>query len=418
MKRKIVSVWEVNRYVSHLIEEDYMLNDLWLQGEVSNCKYHHSGHVYFTIKDERASINAVMFERDAKRLSFRLAEGMKIYARVRITIYEKTGVYQAYVQDVEKQGMGVLYERFEALKVKLAGEGLFDEKYKRQIPAFPGRVGVITSITGAAIQDIRQVASRRCASIPLYIYPVHVQGEYAVGEIVEAIRLANIEKKVDVIILGRGGGSIEDLWAFNEEAVAWAIFESEIPIVSAVGHEIDFTISDFVSDKRAATPSAAAEIVIPSKQELETRIGRTMQNMQYTVNARLKNARSQLEYLTSRPIYARKDLFYKNKMQEVDHLMQAINYGFTKKVHESSKAYEIALQKLEKLSPLNTLKRGYALVEDSKGNIVKSVNDIKVEDQLKITVADGSFSASVSSTYDRTKGKKPAKRCKEEENNG
>nr|WP_302599264.1 exodeoxyribonuclease VII large subunit [uncultured Cellulosilyticum sp.] len=418
MKRKIVSVWEVNRYVSHLIEEDYMLNDLWLQGEVSNCKYHHSGHVYFTIKDERASINAVMFERDAKRLSFRLAEGMKIYARVRITIYEKTGGYQAYVQDVEKQGMGVLYERFEALKVKLAGEGLFDEKYKRQIPAFPGRVGVITSITGAAIQDIRQVASRRCASIPLYIYPVHVQGEYAVGEIVEAIRLANIEKKVDVIILGRGGGSIEDLWAFNEEAVAWAIFESEIPIVSAVGHEIDFTISDFVSDKRAATPSAAAEIVIPSKQELETRIGRTMQNMQYTVNARLKNARSQLEYLTSRPIYARKDLFYKNKMQEVDHLMQAINYGFTKKVHESSKAYEIALQKLEKLSPLNTLKRGYALVEDSKGNIVKSVNDIKVEDQLKITVADGSFSASVSSTYDRTKGKKPAKRCKEEENNG
>ena len=405
MKRKIVSVWEVNRYVSHLIEEDYMLNDLWLQGEVSNCKYHHSGHVYFTIKDERASINAVMFERDAKRLSFRLAEGMKIYARVRITIYEKTGGYQAYVQDVEKQGMGVLYERFEALKVKLAGEGLFDEKYKRQIPAFPGRVGVITSITGAAIQDIRQVASRRCASIPLYIYPVHVQGEYAVGEIVEAIRLANIEKKVDVIILGRGGGSIEDLWAFNEEAVAWAIFESEIPIVSAVGHEIDFTISDFV-------------IVIPSKQELETRIGRTMQNMQYTVNARLKNARSQLEYLTSRPIYARKDLFYKNKMQEVDHLMQAINYGFTKKVHESSKAYEIALQKLEKLSPLNTLKRGYALVEDSKGNIVKSVNDIKVEDQLKITVADGSFSASVSSTYDRTKGKKPAKRCKEEENNG
>ncbi len=395
MKRKIVSVWEVNRYVSHLIEEDYMLNDLWLQGEVSNCKYHHSGHVYFTIKDERASINAVMFERDAKRLSFRLTEGMKIYARVRITIYEKTGGYQAYVQDVEKQGMGVLYERFEALKMKLAAEGLFDDKYKRQIPVFPGRVGIITSITGAAIQDIRQVASRRCASIPLYIYPVHVQGEYAVGEIVDAIKLANEEKKVDVIILGRGGGSIEDLWAFNEEAVAWAIFESEIPIVSAVGHEIDFTISDFVSDKRAATPSAAAEIVIPSKQELESRIERTMQNMQYTVKARLKNAKSQLEYLTSRPIYAKKDLFYKNKMQEVDYLMQAINYGFTKKVNESSKAYEIALQNLEKLSPLNTLKRGYALVENSEGNIVKSIKDIKMEDRFKITIADGSFSASV-----------------------
>lgn len=396
MKRKIVSVWEVNRYVSHLIEEDYMLNDLWLQGEVSNCKYHHSGHVYFTIKDERASINAVMFERDARRLSFRLTEGMKIYARVRITIYEKTGGYQAYVQDVEKQGMGVLYERFEALKLKLASEGLFDEKYKREIPKFPRRVGVITSSTGAAIQDIRQVSRRRCKSIPLYIYPVHVQGEYAVGEIVEAIKIANEEKKVDVIILGRGGGSIEDLWAFNEEAVAWAIFESEIPIVSAVGHEIDFTISDFVSDKRAATPSAAAEIVVPSQQELEARIKRIQENMQYTVTQRLKNGRNQLNYLISRPIYERKDLFYKNKMQEVDHLMQALNYGFTKKVHESSKAYEIALQKLEKLSPLNTLKRGYALVEDEKGSIVKSVKDVKQEEKLKITVADGSFLVSVS----------------------
>lgn len=396
MKRKIVSVWEVNRYVSHLIEEDYMLNDLWLQGEVSNCKYHHSGHVYFTIKDERASINAVMFERDARRLSFRLTEGMKIYARVRITIYEKTGGYQAYVQDVEKQGIGVLYERFEALKLKLASEGLFDEKYKREIPKFPRRVGVITSSTGAAIQDIRQVSRRRCKSIPLYIYPVHVQGEYAVGEIVEAIKIANEEKKVDVIILGRGGGSIEDLWAFNEEAVAWAIFESEIPIVSAVGHEIDFTISDFVSDKRAATPSAAAEIVVPSQQELEARIKRIQENMQYTVTQRLKNGRNQLNYLISRPIYERKDLFYKNKMQEVDHLMQALNYGFTKKVHESSKAYEIALQKLEKLSPLNTLKRGYALVEDEKGSIVKSVKDVKQEEKLKITVADGSFLVSVS----------------------
>ncbi|WP_054739201.1 exodeoxyribonuclease VII large subunit [Cellulosilyticum ruminicola] len=395
MKRKIVSVWEVNRYVSHLIEEDYMLNDLWLQGEVSNCKYHHSGHVYFTIKDERAGINAVMFERDAKKLSFRLTEGMKIYARVRITIYEKTGGYQAYVQDIEKQGMGILYERFEALKLKLANEGLFDEKYKRQLPKFPKRVGVITSSTGAAIQDIRQVSNRRCKSIPLYIYPVHVQGEYAVGEIVEAIRMANEEKKVDVIILGRGGGSIEDLWAFNEEAVAWAIFESEIPIVSAVGHEIDFTISDFVSDKRAATPSAAAEIVIPSQEELEARIKRMKENMQYTISECLKNARNQLNYLTSRPIYERKDLFYKSKMQEVDHLMQALNYGFTKKVHESSKAYEIALQKLEKLSPLNTLKRGYALVEDEKGQIVKSVKDARQEEKLKITVADGSFLVNV-----------------------
>ena len=395
MKRKIVSVWEVNQYVSRLIEEDYTLSDLWLQGEVSNCKYHHSGHVYFTIKDARASLQAVMFERDARRLSFRLEEGMKIYARVRVTIYEKTGAYQAYVFDVEKQGKGILYEQFERLKMKLQMEGLFDETLKKPIPKFPKKVGVITSQTGAAVKDIIQVARRRNPSIPLTIYPTHVQGEYAVPEIIEALKVANNEKRVDVIILGRGGGSIEDLWAFNEEAVARAIAESEIPIVSAVGHEVDFTIADFVSDQRAATPSAAAELVIPSQKDLMDTLLKYERSLKLQMEAKTSYARHQLEAILSRPIFARKDTFYKRKMQEIDELSQKLHYRYSLMLQEHQKRYEIAVENLERLSPIHTLKRGYSLVSHDK-EIIKSIAQVKVDDMIEVTVTDGSFKAKVS----------------------
>ena len=395
MKRKIVSVWEVNQYVNRLIEEDYTLSDLWLQGEVSNCKYHHSGHVYFTIKDARASLQAVMFERDARRLSFRLEEGMKIYARVRMTIYEKTGAYQAYVFDVEKQGKGLLYEQFERLKMKLQIEGLFDEALKKPIPKFPKKVGVITSQTGAAVKDIIQVARRRNPSIPLTIYPTHVQGEYAVPEIVDALKIANKEKRVDVIILGRGGGSIEDLWAFNEEAVARAIAKSEIPIVSAVGHEVDFTIADFVSDKRAATPSAAAELVIPSQKELMDTLLKYERSLKLQMDAKASRARRQLEALTSRPIFAKKDVFYKRKMQEVDELSQKLYYTYSLMLQGHQKRYEIAIENLERLSPIHTLKRGYSLVSHDQG-IIKSIKQVKLGDIIEVTVTDGNFKAKVS----------------------
>ena len=396
MKRKIVSVWEVNQYVSRLIEEDYTLNDLWLQGEVSNCKYHHSGHIYFTIKDARASIQAVMFERDAKRLSFRLEEGMKVYARVRVTIYEKTGMYQAYVFDIEKQGKGLLYEQFERLKAKLSAEGLFDETLKKPLPAYPTHVGVITSRTGAAVKDIIQVAGRRNSSIPLTIYPTSVQGEYAISEIVKAIEIANREKRVDVIILGRGGGSIEDLWAFNEEAVARAIFASEIPIVSAVGHEIDFTISDFVSDRRAATPSAAAELVVPSQSELTEVILSYQRALKMRMEEKTNAARRHLEYLLSRPVLTKKDVFYKAKMQEIDDLYQKLSYAYKGQIIKNERRYELALQKLEKLSPLNTLKRGYSLVTTVEDKVIKSIEEVQVGDEVVITVSDGSLKAKVS----------------------
>ncbi|MBE6022407.1 MAG: exodeoxyribonuclease VII large subunit [Cellulosilyticum sp.] len=394
MKRKIVSVWEVNQYVSRLIEEDYTLSDLWLQGEVSNCKYHHSGHVYFTIKDARASLQSVMFERDARRLSFRLEEGMKIYARVRITIYEKTGAYQAYVFDIEKQGKGLLYERFERLKAQLAQEGLFDEDLKKPIPRFPKNVGIITSQTGAAVRDIIQVARRRNPGIPLTIYPTHVQGEYAVAEIVEALRVANEEKRVDVIILGRGGGSIEDLWAFNEEAVARAIAASHIPVVSAVGHEVDFTISDFVSDKRAATPSAAAELVVPSQEEWMEMVLNYKHTLSIRMEAKTGAARRQLEYLMSRPVFAKKDLFYKTKMQTIDDYSYKLSHAYERLLGVHQKRYEIAVHNLERLSPLSTLKRGYSLVSKEE-YLVKSVKEVTPGDIVEITVTDGQFKAKV-----------------------
>ncbi len=395
MKRKIVSVSEVNNYVSRLIEEDYMLGDLWLSGEVSNCKYHHSGHIYFTIKDERASISAVMFARDASRLDFKLIEGMKIYARVRITIYEKTGAYQAYVHDIEKQGKGLLYERFEELKARLAKEGLFEAQYKKDLPLFPERVGIITSITGAAIKDIIQVAKRRNPSVSIYIYSAHVQGELAVREIIQAIEQANQDKLAEVIILGRGGGSIEDLWAFNEELVARAIFASKIPIVSAVGHEIDFTISDFVSDKRAATPSVAAEIVIPSKHELQEVIKRRSNALSYMVLQNIKHSKEKLGYLTSHPAFKGKDKFYKNKMQEVDLLTQALNTQYKRILIKAYNDYGLALGQLEKLSPFTTLKRGYSLVTNQDNQIIRSICDIRPEEVIDITVTDGSFKAKV-----------------------
>lgn len=395
MKRKVVAVSEVNHYVSRLLDEDYMLSDIWISGEISNCKYHHSGHIYFTIKDALASMNAVMFAKDSYKLSFKLTEGLKIFARARISLYEKTGAYQAYVYDLEKQGMGVLYEKFERLKLKLLEEGLFNEAFKRPLPKIPKKVGVITSSTGAAIKDIIQVAKRRNPSIPIYIYPSHVQGEYAKEELVRAIEKANKDALVDVLIVGRGGGSIEDLWPFNEEEVARAIFASQIPIVSAVGHEIDFTIADFVSDLRAATPSAAAEVVFPSSTEYLALLERYKGNLKYMVEGQLKEQKSHLDYLLSRPVYASKQKFFENWMLEIDDLHDALNVSYKDHLKALTITFENHVDKLHKLSPLNTLKRGYSVVATDKDKVITSTKAIEVGDLLNITVSDGTFKAKV-----------------------
>lgn len=388
MKRKIISVWEVNHYVGRLIEEDYMLSDLWIQGEVSNCKYHSSGHIYFTIKDDRASVNSVMFARDASRLEFKLVEGTKIYARVRVTIYEKTGAYQAYVYDIEKQGKGLLYDQFERLKSQLKSEGLFDESHKKILPIYPNNVGIITSITGAAIKDIIKVAKRRNPNVTLTIYPSSVQGEAAVKEIVSAIETANIEQKVDVLIVGRGGGSIEDLWAFNTEEVARAIYASTIPVVSAVGHEVDFTIADFVSDQRAATPSAAAELVVFSTTEISDKIVQYERRMSEYMKRQIKSLNQRLEYITNRPVYVNKNIFYAQKIQEVIELSDKLTINYKNRIIEKERSYERLIYKLEQLSPLKTLSRGYSLVL-KEGHPVSSIDDVNVEEKVNIKMQDG-----------------------------
>lgn len=395
MKRKVIAVSDINHYVSLLLDEDYMLSDIWISGEISNCKYHQSGHIYFTIKDSLASMNAVMFAKDTYKLSFKLTEGLKIFARGRISLYEKAGAYQAYIYDIEKQGMGLLYERFERLKSKLLEEGLFEEAFKKPIPKIPQKVGVITSSTGAAIKDILQVAKRRNPSIPIYIYPSHVQGDYAKEELVQCIKKANEDALVDVLILGRGGGSIEDLWSFNEEEVARAIFDSKIPIVSAVGHEVDFTIADFVSDRRAATPSVAAEIVFPSQIEYLEMLDRAKSTLKYVMVHHISQSKQQLEYLISRPVYASKHKFFENWLLEIDGLQDALNESYKDHIKELTITFENHIDKLHKLSPLNILKRGYSVVVTQENKMITSIQEVQEEAILNITVSDGTFKAKV-----------------------
>lgn len=395
MKRKIVAVSEINRYVSRLLEEDYLLSDVWLSGEVSNCKYHQSGHIYFTIKDPFGSLNAVMFAKDAATLEFVLKEGMKVYIRGRIALYEKTGQFQAYVWEIEKQGQGTLYEQFERLKKKLSDEGLFDTRYKKDIPTYPKKVGIITSATGAALQDIMQVARRRNNAIPLYIYPTHVQGEYAVDELIAAIKKANEDALVDVLIVGRGGGSIEDLWCFNDERLARTIFDSRIPVVSAVGHEIDFTISDFVSDLRAPTPSAAAELVIPDKETYLQQIERSKGLLKHHISRQLQHEKIRLEHLLSRPVFKHKDKYFADLRITLDYKVDALTKGFKKKLTITGGTLNTRIEQLEKLSPLLTLKRGYSFTTTKDDKVLTSTHQVEVGEQIIVQVTDGVLRAKV-----------------------
>lgn len=395
MKRKVVAVSEINRYVSHLLEEDYLLSDVWLSGEISNCKYHQSGHIYFTIKDERAGISSVMFAKDAATLDFTLKEGLKVYIRGRISLYEKTGQYQCYVIEVEKQGRGTLYEQFERLKKSLEDEGLFSPAFKKPIPTYPQKVGVITSKTGAAIQDILQVSKRRNNAIPIYIYPTAVQGEYATAGIVKAIERANKDALVDVLIVGRGGGSIEDLWSFNEEAVARAIFASKIPIVSAVGHEIDFTIADFVADRRAATPSAAAEIVMPDKDSYLLKVRRSEELLKHHLIRHLESEKRRLKHLLSRPVYQNKQKYFKDLMMRVDYNQEELSKAYTKHLTFTRNALNDKITKLEKLSPLLTLKRGYSFTTTKSGDMVTNQDQVEVGDHIKVALKEGILHAKV-----------------------
>lgn len=403
----ILSVSEINKYIKELLSRDLILSNLWVKGEISNYKYHYSGHMYFTLKDETSLLKCVMFKSYGSLLKFKPENGMKVLIKGNVSVFERDGQYQLYAEEMQPDGIGALHLAFEQLKNRLEKEGLFDIKYKKRIPFLPGTIGVVTSSTGAVIRDIINVLNRRFGNYRLKLFPVAVQGEGAAVQIARAVRKFNELQCVDVIIVARGGGSLEELWAFNEEIVARSIFESKIPVISAVGHETDFTIADFVADLRAPTPSAAAELVLPEKHAVENSLAVFRRSMKNSLIRQLGIYKTRLESLRGSIAFKQPyDRIYQERMTLDLHnkyLFRALKAKIEK--DKSNLAYLIG--KLDVLSPLTVLARGYSIVK-SKGNdiIVKSVKGIEAGNELEISLTDGKINCCVSSVE---KGKEYAK---------
>ncbi len=387
-KEKILTVSELTYQIKKLVEPNFQ--DIWLQGEISNYKIHASGHVYFTLKDENASIDAALWKRyaDIYLKNYTYKDGDKVLVHGKIEIYEPRGEYKIIVDFIEPLGIGELQIKFEMLKQKLAAEGLFDARFKKPIPEYPNRIGIVTSPTGAAIRDMINIISRRFPAVELILYPVKVQGDGAAEEIAQAIRDLNFYGKVDVIIVGRGGGSIEDLWAFNEEIVARAIFESKIPIISAVGHEIDYSISDFVADLRAPTPSAAAELVVKNRDDVIENI----RNFWYTIHQltieKIKNAKKEVEHLTKSYAFNRPIDWLRQYTMRLDELTRALEIAMSHRFELIKNNFEQWLKRFESLNPELALKRGYAIVYKD-GKIVRSKGELKLNDEFNVKLSDG-----------------------------
>lgn len=395
MNDNIYSVSQVNRYIKNIFENDILLRTISIKGEITNYKAHYTGHLYFTLKDENSSIKCVMFKSSAEKVKFDIEDGMSVVLTGQITSFERDGVYQVYVRKIEPDGMGALYLAFEQLKNKLEKEGLFDENYKKAIPYLPKRVGIITSKTGAVIRDIINVSTRRYENVNLLIYPAAVQG-VDVGETVSAgVRYFNKENNVDVIIIARGGGSFEDLFGFNDERIARAVFESNIPVVSAVGHETDFTICDFVSDLRAPTPSAAAELVYPSKLEIKNKIITNKIRINMAIENCIKNKRQYIENIKAKAIYKKPQEMVSNAYMILDRNKKQLEYSLNGILSKDKMKLKENVAKLESLSPLKTLSRGYSIVEDLNGVCITDQKSVKSGQDIKIIVDKGSINAIV-----------------------
>ena len=394
MEYKALSVSELNSYIKNKIADDEYLNNILIKGEISNFKHHYTGHMYFTLKDDNSLIKCIMFKSYTSNLKFVPKDGMSVLAFGTVSVFERDGVYQLYCKAMQEDGMGSLYKAYEELKNKLEKEGLFSKEHKKKLPVMPKIIGVLTSNTGSVIKDIINVSTRRNPNVYIRLYPVPVQGEGAGVKIADAIKVMNEKKLADVLILARGGGSLEDLWPFNEEVVARAIYDSEIPVVSAVGHETDFSISDFVADLRAPTPSAAAEIVVPNIVDIE-------QNLN-TYNIRLKNAlRKKVEIMRMRYEKSMKSRVYTDPLKivndnyvKLDMLIKSMNNSITNKIQASKTRAIKNFSKLDALSPLKTLSRGYSIIEkDSK--IVKKVEDLQKDDVIDIRLENGEKQAKI-----------------------
>ena len=395
MTKNVYTVKQVNAYIKNMFTQDFMLSRIYVKGEVSNCKYHTSGHIYFSLKDESGTIACVMFAGQRGGLSFRMSEGQQVVVFGSVNVYERSGSYQLYAREIRLDGEGRLYERFQALRRELEEMGMFAPEYKKEIPAYAGRVGVVTAPTGAAVRDIMNISARRNPYVQLTLYPARVQGEGAAESVARGIHMLE-RQGVDVIIVGRGGGSIEDLWAFNEEIVARAIFDCTVPVISAVGHETDTTIADYVADLRAPTPSAAAELAVYDFRQVQSRMQETDLKLKRLLGQKIQLARMQLRQYVTRL----KVLHPRYQLQERQQLLveyeERLNRCMEGKIQKERHRLALYIEKMKGLSPLKKLNLGYAYVEDEKGNSVRSVQQVRKGSVLSVHVTDGVIYTSVS----------------------
>ena len=387
----VLSVSQLNRYIKMNFDADENLANIFISGEISNFTNHYrTGHLYFTLKDDSAAVRAVMFNSSAKRLKFMPEDGMKVIARGRVSVYEASGQYQLYVDDMQPDGVGALNLAYEQLKEKLQKEGLFSELHKKPLPPYPEKVGVITSPTGAAVRDIINVLGRRFPYAEIVFCPVLVQGDGAHLQLTDAVNLFNSERAADVIIIGRGGGSIEDLWEFNDEGLARAVYNSDIPVISAVGHETDFTICDFVADMRAPTPSAAAELAVPDANELQYALSALNNRMFLNVSSGIADRRSRLEYLTSKGALKSPDEMLSNRSQRLDTAFSKMMSSYENRIGGKKVEFISVATALSKLDPMSVLMRGFAFVSDKNGENVYSSQALAKGDKINVRFHDGS----------------------------
>lgn len=404
MTRNVYTVRQVNAYIKNMFVQDYMLNRIYVKGEVSNCKYHTSGHIYFSLKDESGTIACVMFAGQRGGLSFRMREGQQVVVLGSVNVYERSGSYQLYANEIRLDGEGVLFEKFQALKRELEEMGMFASEYKRPIPAYAKRIGIVTAPTGAAIRDIMNISRRRNPYTQLILYPAQVQGEGAKESIVQGIQMLE-KQQVDIIIVGRGGGSIEDLWAFNEEEVARAIFECEIPIISAVGHETDTTIADYVADLRAPTPSAAAELAVFDYYQMEQSLRECQMRMKRALLSQLQVERLKWKQFETRLSYLHPKNVIREQQQRCVECEEKLHMLMENRLNQEKHRFQICLEKMKMLSPLAKLSQGFSYVEKEKGGVVKCISDVKDGDRIAIYVTDGVIDASVEHVREEQHGK-------------
>ena len=395
MAQNVLSITQLNEYIRGRMDSDQLLAQVAVRGEISNYKQYPSGHHYFTLKDEGSALRCVMFKGNAMRLRFRPENGMKIIAMGKVSVYPRDGAYQLYCTAMTMDGVGDLYAAFEQLKKKLAAQGLFDPAHKKPLPRYPGTIGIITSSAGAAVHDMLRILRKRYPLSRVRLLPVRVQGAEAPGEIAAAIGYANHYHLADLLIVGRGGGSIEDLWAFNDEQVAYAIYHSEIPVISAVGHEPDVTISDYVADLRAATPSNAAELAVPDQDALRQSLDAMSNAMASSLNRQVKAARQHLMVLSASKALQGPTGYLEQRNQSVELLKNRLVAAQNQNITRAKQRYIAQISKLEAMSPLKVLTRGYSMVQTERGEVVRSVSQVSLGERIRVRLSDGILSATV-----------------------